>query len=338
MSSNESKAYGVLFPVLLDLDMSDDVRGFLDRGGRSLLFGETAQEYGSGKMSASRLASETLEQWQRFTATAKNIAGPLILAADADISAVHRLQGVAPALPEPDQARAMELAELEEACFQVATAVRHAGVNLLLSPTADVVGGTNVWLQGRTLSDDIGQAAAMVGAYVRGVRRAGVASTLKHFPGHPVLLRQPSSEVAVVTESLDQLRAYWPAFQAGVDAGADAVMMGPAIFAACEPPIAGSVSPELIGVLRHELGFKGLVMTIDLDHRSTLGNSSLGEVAVAALNAGADLLLISAKAIPEIAQIVRAIVAAVACGALPQERLDAAALAVATLANRLAHA
>ena len=336
MSTNESKAYSVLFPVLLELDLSDDVRRFLGNGGRSLLFGETAEEYVSGKMSATRLQSETLEKWQRFTGTATELGGPLLLAADADISAVHRLQGVTPALPQPDLARSMGSVELEDACFQVATAVRNAGVNLLLSPTADVVGGTNVWLAGRTLSDDIEQAAAMVGAYVRGVRRAGLASTLKHFPGHPVLLRQPSTEEAVVGESMEQLRRYWPAFQAGVDAGADAVMMGPAIFNACTPPVAGSLSPELIGVLRQELGFKGLVMTIDLDHRSTLGQLSLGEVAVAALNAGADLLLISAKAMPEMAQMVRAIVTAVALGTLPQERLDAAALSVASLADRLA--
>lgn len=336
MSTLESKAFSVLFPVLLDLDMNDGVRRFLDSGGRSLLFGETAQEYVSGKMSESRLQAETLEKWQRFTGTAKELGGPLLLAADADISAVHRLQGIAPALPEPERARAMGIVELEEACFQVATAVRNAGVNLLLSPTADVVGGTNVWLQGRTLSDDVDRAAAMVGAYVRGVRRAGLASTLKHFPGHPVLLQLPATEVAVVNESLDQLRAYWPAFQAGVNAGADAVMMGPAIFLACELPVAASVSPELIGLLRQELGFKGLVMTIDLDHRSTIGDLSLGEVAVAALNAGADLLLVSAKAMPEIPQIVRAITTAITQGRLSQERLEAAAMAVSTLANRLA--
>jgi beta-N-acetylhexosaminidase len=336
MSSNESKAYGVLFPVLLDLEMNEDVRRFLGNGGRSLLFGETAQEYVSGKMSAGRLESETLEKWQRFTGTAQALGGPLLLAADADISAVHRLQGIAPALPEPMQARTMDLAALEEVCFQVATAVRKAGVNLLLSPTADVLMGTNVWLEGRTLADDVDRTATMVDAYVRGVRRAGMASTLKHFPGHPVLLRQPAIEEAVVAESLDQLRTGWPAFQAGIHAGAEAVMMGPAIFAACEPPAAASVSPELIGLLRHELGFKGLVMTIDLDHRSTIRNASLGEVAVAALKAGADLLLLSAKAVPEIAQVVRAITAAVAEGTLSQERLDSAAMAVSNLAGRLA--
>ncbi|WP_426132632.1 glycoside hydrolase family 3 N-terminal domain-containing protein [Pseudomonas sp. PWP3-1b2] len=335
MSSNQRKAYGVLFPVVLDLDMTDDVRRFLDNGGRSLLFGETAEEYVSGLMSAERLQSETLEKWQRYTAAAIELGGPLLLAADADISAVHRLQGVAPPLPAPDKARSMAVTELEEACFQVASAVRAAGVNLLLSPTADVVGGTNVWLAGRTLSDDVQQAATMAGAYVRGVRRAGVASTLKHFPGHPVLLRQPAVEEASVSESMAQLRGYWPAFQAGIDAGADAVMMGPAIFAACTPAVPASISPELISVLREELGFKGLVMTIDLDHRSVIGQRSLAEVAVAALNAGADLLLISAKALPQLSQIAEAIADAVAAGRLPQARLDAAALAVARLADRL---
>ncbi|NWB26505.1 glycoside hydrolase family 3 N-terminal domain-containing protein [Pseudomonas gingeri] len=334
MSTYERKAYSVLFPVVLDLQMTDDVRRFLGNGGRSLLFGETAEEYVSGKMSASRLEAETLDAWQRFSGTATELGGPLLLAADADISAVHRLQGITPALPEPDAARAMDSSELEETCFQVATAVRNAGVNLLLSPTADVLGGPNIWLKGRTLSDDIPQAAAMVAAYVRGVRRAGLASTLKHFPGHPVLLRQPAVEEAVVGESMAQLRRYWPTFQAGIDAGADAVMMGPARFAACTPPVSASISAELIGLLRQELGFKGLVMTIDLDHRSVIGHSSLGEVAVAALRAGADLLLISARAMPQIAQVVQAIVAAIADGSLPQERLDAAALAVSTLAER----
>ncbi|OPA86050.1 glycoside hydrolase [Pseudomonas fluorescens] len=338
MSSNERKAYGVLFPVVLDLEMTDEVRRFLGNGGRSLLFGETAEEYVSGVMSPARLHCETLDKWQRYTAAAIELGGPLLLAADADISAVHRLQGVAPALPEPDAARAMAVSELEDACFRVACAVRDAGVNLLLSPTADVVGGPNVWLSGRTLSDDVEQAAAMVGAYVRGVRRAGVASTLKHFPGHPVLLRQPAVEEAQVNATLAQLRAYWPAFQAGVDAGADAVMMGPAIFTACTPPVAASISPELIGVLREELGFSGVVMTIDLDHRSVIGQRSLSEVAVQALNAGADLLLISARALPQLPHIADAIVGAVAHGRLPQSRLDAAALAVARLANRLSTA
>jgi beta-N-acetylhexosaminidase len=334
MSLIEAKAHSVLFPVLEQLELNSDLRRFLDNGGRSLLFGETGDEYRSGQMSASRLASETLERWQCITEQAKGLAGPMLLAADADISAVHRLQGVTPALPEVEVARVMNADELEAACFEVATAVREAGINLVLSPTADVLNGANGWLEGRTLSNDVDRAAAMVAAYVRGVRRARVSSTLKHFPGHPRLVGQPAIEEAVVSESLEQLRAYWPAFKAGVEAGADAVMMGPAIFSALQPPTSASLSPDLIGLLRNELDFSGVVMTIDLDHRSVMRNASLGEVAVAALNAGADLLLLSARAVPQIPNIVADIMTAVARGTLPAQRLDAASAAVWQLARR----
>lgn len=231
-------------------------------------------------------------------------------------------------------AHAMSSHDLEAACFEVATAVRAAGINLVLSPTADVLSGRNVWLDGRTLSNDVDRAAAMVAAYVRGVRRGGVSSTLKHFPGHPRLLQQPASQDATVSESLAQLRAHWPAFQAGVEAGAEAVMMGPAIFSALQPPTSASLSPDLIGLLRNELGFKGVVMTIDLDHRAVMGSRSLGQVAVAALNAGADLLLLSARAVPQIPNIVADIMTAVARGCLPAQRLDAASSAVWQLARR----
>lgn len=334
MSLIESKAHSVLFPVLEQLELNNGLRRFLDNGGRSLLFGETGDEYRSSQMSASRLAEETLEKWQRITGEAKALAGPMLLAADADISAVHRLQGVTPALPEVQVARAMSCDDLENACFEVATAVRAAGINLVLSPTADVLGGTNVWLQNRTLANEVGRASAMVAAYVRGVGRANVSSTLKHFPGHPRLLGQPATEEVEVSQSLDQLRSFWPAFQAGIDAGAEAVMMGPAIFSALQPPTSASLSPGLIGLLRHELGFKGVVMTIDLDHRSVMRSLSLGEVAVAALNAGADLLLLSAKAVPQIPSIVADIMTAVARGNLPAHRLEAASAAVWQLARR----
>ncbi|MBD1554961.1 glycoside hydrolase family 3 N-terminal domain-containing protein [Pseudomonas typographi] len=334
MSVTLAQAYSVLFPVIDPLQMTDQVRSFLGSGGRSLLFGETADEYRTGQMSEQRLQSETLEKWQRFTAEAQRLGGPLILAADGDISAVHRLQGVAPALPKPEVARTMSALELEQACYEMACGVRTAGVNLLLSPTADVVTGPNVWLAGRTLSDDFDEAARMASAYVRGVRRAGVGSTLKHFPGHPQLAHQPATEEAFNSQTMAQLRAGWEVFRAGIVAGADAIMMGPAIVQSLQPAVAASLSAELVDTLRSELGFKGLIMTIDLDHRSVQRGQPLHEVAIAALNAGADLLLLSPRAFSRAAELATAIVDAVATGSLPAPRLEAAARAIDALAKR----
>lgn len=328
MDNLSIKAYGVLLPALEQLHLDEDIQRFLDHGGRSLLFGETANEYVTGQMDPSRRKYETLERWQVLIEDATRRAGPLLKAADADISAVHRLQGLTPPLPSRPQAQAMSADELETHCLQTALAIKQTGVNLVLSPTADIVVGRNVWLNGRTLADDPGVAARIVHAYVRGVRRAGLATTLKHFPGHPTLWQHPANEEATVAMSLDELRSYWAPFRAGIDAGAEAVMMGPAIFTAVQPPVAASISPDLISLLRDELDFHGLVITCDLDHKATIRNGTLGDTAVAALKAGADLLLISTKAVPKIPDIVAAIVSAVQTGQLPETRLDAAVAAV----------
>ncbi|MGK8973053.1 glycoside hydrolase family 3 N-terminal domain-containing protein [Burkholderia cenocepacia] len=98
--------------------------------------------------------------------------------------------------------------------------------------------------------------------------------------------------------------------------------------------MAASLSRELISVLRTELGFSGLVMTCDLDHRATQGDRALGDVAVAALAAGADLLLLSPKSVPRIAEVAEAIVRAVADGRLEASRLQAAFDSVSAAAGR----
>lgn len=330
MSELLRQAHAVLFPVLVTLELDDHIGRFLDNGGKSLLFGETGDEYVSGQMSAERRRRETLDAWHATVEQATARAGHLLLAADADIAAVHRLQWLTPPLPSRDDAQRMSPRELEDICFDMAKGVAQTGINLVLSPTADVVTGHNLWLNGRTLADDPVLAAGMVRAYVRGVRRAGLQTTLKHFPGHPELVGHPATSDATVPLSLAELRALWAPFEAGIDEGVDAVMMGPARFEA----VAASLSRELISTLRTELGFDGLVMTCDLDHRATQGDRALGDVAVAALAAGADLLLLSPKAVPRIGEVAEAIVRAVADGRVDASRLQAAFDSVSAAAGR----
>ncbi|WP_235851351.1 glycoside hydrolase family 3 N-terminal domain-containing protein [Paraburkholderia acidicola] len=334
MTSEVSRlAHAMLFPVLETLDIDDHIARFLDNGGRSLLFGETGDEYVTGRMSEQRLKRETLGAWQDAIRTVTTRAGKLILAADADIAAVHRLQGVCAPLPSREAAQRMSESELEQVVFEAACGVVDAGINLVLSPTADVLTGKNPWLEGRTLADDPETASRMVRAYVRGARRAGLKTTLKHFPGHPVLRGHPGSLDATVPSSLDELRAQWGAFRVGIEEGVSAVMMGPARFEAVQPVTAGSLSAELIALLRRELDFGGLVMTCDIDHKATIGNRSLGDTTVDALLAGADLVLLSPKAVPHIDEIAVSIEKAVQNGKLDATRLKAAAAAVHKLAD-----
>ncbi len=330
-------AHGVLFPVVTELQLPEAICAFLDHGGKAVLFGETGEEYATGRMSSQRLADESANQWQQVIRAATARAGAMIVALDADVSAVHRLQGVAPPLPTLAQAQSMSDSDFETVIERLARAARDLGVNVFLSPTADVVAGQNPWLSGRTLGDHPSSVSRLVGAYVRGCQRGGVVATLKHFPGHPVLTGVPAIDIdARVPLSQGELEPYLAPFTAGIAAGAGAVMMGPAIFEACTPPVAASLSSDMYRLLRSRLGFKGLVMTCDLDHRATMRNDGLPETAVRALQAGADLLLISPQGAQLIPEIVAAIVGAVEQERLGLERLQAAAQAVLELAaNRL---
>jgi beta-N-acetylhexosaminidase len=138
---------------------------------------------------------------------------------------------------------------------------------------------------------------------------------------------------ARVPLSQRELEPYLEPFAAGIAAGARAVMMGPAIFDAYTPAVAASVSPDMYRLLRSQLRFEGLVMTCDLDHRATMRAAGLPQTAVRALQAGADLLLISPSGVPQIPEIVAAIVAAIQAGQLSLERLQAASEAVRKLAG-----
>ena len=115
-------------------------------------------------------------------------------------------------------------------------------------------------------------------------------------------------------------------------------MMSPACFEAVDPPMASSLSPPLYRLLREESGFDGLAMTCDLDHRATIQDRSLADTAVAALTAGADLLLLSAVGARDIPDVAAAIAAAVAEGQLPENRVVEAANRVRNVAGAISAA
>ncbi|MFW2383884.1 MAG: glycoside hydrolase family 3 N-terminal domain-containing protein, partial [Acidimicrobiales bacterium] len=140
--------------------------------------------------------------------------------------------------------------------------------------------------------------AALVHAVVTGMRRAGVLTVAKHFPGKGEARVDPHHQLPVLDLSRERLeRIEWVPFRAARDAGVDAVMMGhyalPQITG--RPDLPSSVAREVVDqVLRIDMGFDGLVITDALDMGAlSQGGGSLLE-GIAALRAGVDLLLCSA--------------------------------------------
>jgi beta-N-acetylhexosaminidase len=204
-------------------------------------------------------------------------------------------------------------------------------VNLFLAPIVDVVTGANPWLHNRHLGADPVEVSRVSCAFIRGVQRAGVIATAKHFPGHYVTEHDPAIAEATVPGPLELLHDNLEVFKQVIATGVKAVMPGPAVFPAIDADHSASTSAEVIGLLRDTLGFEGLIISDDLDAVSILRGNTIPDTAVASLVAGAHLLLVSSES--GLDSIADAIVAAVHEGTLDRQVLLDAAAKVRHLAS-----
>jgi beta-N-acetylhexosaminidase len=174
----------------------------------------------------------------------------------------------------------------------------------------------------RSYGSDPELVAAMGAASVEGFEDAGVVSAAKHFPNHGPALVDSHTGRPVVDHDASKLRSHdLPPFRAAIRAGAPMVMVGHLVYPALDQRYPASLSPEAYRVLREELSFEGVAVTDDLAMEGATRGGTTARAAVAAVEAGADLLVISS--VPqEQADAYDAVVAAVESGRIPRERID----------------
>jgi len=202
---------------------------------------------------------------------------------------------------------------------------RALGVHWVYFPVADVNNNpANPVINIRSFGEDPRAVAAQVAAFIEGAHsdpRNYVLTTAKHFPGHGDTSVDSHLNLATVSASRERLQSVeLVPFQAAIAAGTDAVMTAHiAVPALAAPGLPATLSPEILtGLLRGQLGFKGLVVTDALDMGGIANGFSSGDAAVRALEAGADTLLMPAD--PEAA--IRAVVAAVEDRRLKRTRIE----------------
>lgn len=213
----------------------------------------------------------------------------------------------------PEDARAMGRT--------IGTYLKGYGFNLDFAPVADVnTNPANPVIGSRAFSNDPQTAANLVGGACAGFADAGVACTLKHFPGHGDTSEDTHAGTVVLNKTLDDLRA------CELIPFAQNVQNAPLIMAAhiAVPQVTGgntpaSLSPVMLqDVLRGELGYQGLIVTDSLAMQAITDEYTPGQAAVMAVQAGADLLLM-----PDgLAPAYDAVLQAVQDGTIPQQRLD----------------
>lgn len=321
-------ARAVLLPAFAGTTLSDQVCRFLDTGGVSILLGESRAEYVARSMSSERRASETVETFRQVTKDARARSGLLLACVDVEMGGINRLHDLVPGFPEQDALVQTAAAEIEACAAEIAKGARALGVNAFLAPIVDVLTGPNPWLAGRTWSGDPARVGDLSAAYVRGIQKAGVAATIKHFPGFGHMTGDPATDAAATNiMPLADLQQTWTAFDAPIAAGAAMVMVGPAVVAALDADRAALRSARVVGLLRQQFGFSGLVMADDLDAAATLRGDSVAQAAIEALQAGCDLLMLADLG-DQVEEVAQAIIAAVQSGQI-------AATALAASANRV---
>lgn len=199
---------------------------------------------------------------------------------------------------------------------QKAELLKSVGINAGLFPVADLAREQSAFIYDRTIGQDAQTTASYVQQVVEELKKSKVGSTLKHFPGYG---DNGDSHTAIIQDnrSLDELRqADFLPFQAGIDAGADSVLVSHNILSKIDT-VPSSISPKITDLLRKELHFKGVIMTDDLDMTGLADFVSQDEAAFQVIVAGNDLILGSSYQ-TQIPYLLKKI----SSGELTEERID----------------
>jgi len=194
-----------------------------------------------------------------------------------------------------DAAGALQLAEQHG--WLMASEMLALGIDLSFAPCIDLKRGNRA-IGIRAFHDDPAVVAAFAAAYVRGMHRAGMAATLKHFPGHGSVLEDTHFDAALDPRpfAVIEREDLYP-FGAGLAAGAEAVMMAPVAYPEVAPEPAGYSPHWIRGILRGQMRFEGIVFSDDIGMAAAESAGGIKARIDAHLDAGCDIVLVCAPAI-----------------------------------------
>lgn len=223
------------------------------------------------------------------------------VAADQEGGLVQRLAGFGfSTIPSAVEQGQLPATTLEADAAAWGGELSAAGINLNFAPVMDVVppGGdaTNqpIGALHREYGHDPATAGSHGAAVIRGMAQAGIATTIKHFPGLGRVAGNTDTAAGVVDSTTTADDPYLGSFGTGIDAGAPFVMVSLATYSAIDPAHQAVFSPAIIGtLLRGRLGFHGVVMSDDLGYAASVAALAPGDRATAFVAAGGDIMIVA---------------------------------------------
>jgi beta-N-acetylhexosaminidase len=250
---------------------------------------------------------------------------PLLVEADFERGLAMRLNGTT-VFPHAMAFGATGKSEEAEAFGRItALEARAIGVHWNFFPDADVNSNpANPIINTRSFGGDPQQVGDYVAAYIKGAHEGGMLTTAKHFPGHGDTASDSHLGLAHVTGDRARLEAVeLPPFKRAIDAGVDAIMVAHVTVPALDSEpnrVATTSKPIVTGLLKEDMGFKGVVVTdaLDMAGLTRLYAKDVGRAAVESFKAGNDLLIIPA----DLDASYRSMLQAVRSGEISRQRLD----------------
>ncbi|SEB25180.1 beta-N-acetylhexosaminidase [Paenibacillus sp. 276b] len=261
---------------------------------------------------------------QRIAVDSGNV--PLWISIDQEGGMVARItEGIALMPGQMAIAAAGSIEDAYQAAYISGVELRSMGINMNFAPVLDVNNNAaNPVIGVRSFGESPQSVAAYGARSIAGVQDAGISATAKHFPGHGDTDTDSHLDLPVIPHDRERVeRVELIPFRAAIEAGVDAMMSAHIYFPALEPerlPVTLSRA-VLSGLLRQELGYDGMIVTDCMEMDAIAANYGTVDAAVMAVEAGADLVLISHTAQLQ-AGAFEALLAAVQSGRISEARID----------------
>ncbi len=235
----------------------------------------------------------------------------------------------------------------EELAFTMGKELRAVGVNFNLAPVVDINSNPqNPVIGSRSFGDSIEIVVPFARHAIQGYHKAGVITSLKHFPGHGDVEIDSHEDLPILLKSKEQLEKLElvPFFALAKEA--DTVMTAHIVVPSIDPLYSATLSKKVLDILRKE--FNGVIVTDSLVMEGVLKNcSSVEDAAILAINAGCDLLCFGGKqlideslelTVKDLERIHKSLVDAVKSGQISQERLNASVQRILDLKSKYLNA
>lgn len=274
-------------------------------------------------------ATTTIQNMQ----TASTI--PLLVGIDGEWGTAERIIDATPLPKHLTLGAVTDDTLIYQAGLAAAAQAKNLGIALLFAPVVDLVTHpTNPVIGYRSFGDEPERVAHCASLFAKGIADGGATPCIKHFPGHGTTITDSHIAMPIVDASIADLQKHLFPFTS-LAKNIPAIMIGhlhvPAIDPTPNQP--ASTSSTIINqLLRHTIGFKGLIITDALDmHGATAENSSPGQCALNALQAGNDILLMP----EDIASTITTIVKAVRTGTISESAIDTRVIKILRLKQKM---